>query len=72
MATSWQKSVASSGVVMALPPYLTTTVWPLREEMEEAMVMAFSAKEEDSDVGDDVEMANLWCRDLDTIDGENA
>lgn len=72
MATSWQKSVASSGVVMALPPYLTTTVWPLREEMEEAMVMAFSAKEEDSDVGDDVEMADLWCRDLDTIDGANA
>jgi len=73
VATSWQKSEASSGVVMALPPYLTTTVWPLREEMAEAMVMAFSAKEEDSDVGDDdVEMADLWCRDVDAIDGANA
>lgn len=41
--------------------------------MAEAMVMAFSAKEEDSDVGDDdVEMADLWCRDVDAIDGANA
>jgi len=42
---SSQKSVASSGVVMALPPYLTMMVWPLREWMEEAMVMAFSTKD---------------------------
>jgi hypothetical protein len=41
--------------------------------MEEAMVMAFLAKE-DSDVGDgdDVEMADFWCREVDTIDGANA
>ena len=41
--------------------------------MEEAMVMAFLANE-DSDVGDrdDVEMADFWCREVDTIDGANA
>ena len=41
--------------------------------MEEAMLMAFLANE-DSDVGDDddVEMADFWCREVDTIDGANA
>jgi len=42
---SWQKSVASSGDVMAFPPYLTTSVLPEREWREEDMVMAFSTNE---------------------------
>ena len=41
--------------------------------MEEAIVIAFLANE-DSDVGDgdDVEMADFWCREDDAIDGANA
>mmetsp|Transcript_16523 Transcript_16523/g.39556 ORF Transcript_16523/g.39556 Transcript_16523/m.39556 type:complete len:247 (-) Transcript_16523:120-860(-) len=42
VATSSQKREASSGEVMAFPPYLTTIVLPEREWREEAMVIAFS------------------------------
>ena len=64
-------------MVIALPPYLTTTVWPLREEMEEAIVMAFSAKDdEESEEKSDVDvLTDFWCRgndDDDDIDGSNA
>jgi hypothetical protein len=46
--------VASSGVVIALPPYLTTTVCPFRDEMEDAMVMAFSANgDEEEKIAED-------------------
>mmetsp|Transcript_19440 Transcript_19440/g.30393 ORF Transcript_19440/g.30393 Transcript_19440/m.30393 type:complete len:153 (-) Transcript_19440:57-515(-) len=78
VATSWQKSVASSGVVMALPPYFTTMVCPAREEIEEEIVMAFSAKDDESveysDVDDVLEMNDFWCsNDVDDdIDGANA
>ena len=41
VATSRQKRAESSGEVMALPPYLTTTVWEAREEREAAMVAAW-------------------------------
>ena len=63
-------------MVIALPPYLTTTVCPLREEMEEAIVMAFSAKDDDdeSEEKSDVDvLTDFWCRDDgDDIDGANA
>jgi len=60
-------------VVIALPPYLTTTVCPLREEMEEAMVMAFSAKDDESEERDVDVLTDFWCRDDDDdIDGANA
>lgn len=60
-------------MVIALPPYLTTTVCPLREEMEEAMVMAFSAKDDESEERDVDVLTDFWCRDDDDdIDGANA
>mmetsp|Transcript_21801 Transcript_21801/g.60606 ORF Transcript_21801/g.60606 Transcript_21801/m.60606 type:complete len:230 (-) Transcript_21801:81-770(-) len=43
-ATSWQNKSFNSTDVMALPPYLTTTIWPLRASMAPAVVRAASAK----------------------------
>ena len=63
--------MASSGVIIAFPPYLTTMVWPFREEIEEAIVMAFSAnasEEEKSDDDVDVKVTD-FCAD---INGANA
>mmetsp|Transcript_6003 Transcript_6003/g.17925 ORF Transcript_6003/g.17925 Transcript_6003/m.17925 type:complete len:228 (-) Transcript_6003:36-719(-) len=45
VATSSQKPALSSGDVMALPPYLTTTVLPLRDAAASEMVLAASENE---------------------------
>jgi len=64
---SSQKRVASSGVVMALPPYLTTMVWPEREEREEAMVLVLATKEDVSSSEsvewreDEIMTSLFWC-----------
>mmetsp|Transcript_10368 Transcript_10368/g.28537 ORF Transcript_10368/g.28537 Transcript_10368/m.28537 type:complete len:206 (-) Transcript_10368:122-739(-) len=45
VATSSQKPAFSSGDVMALPPYFTTTVRPCRDDAASEMVLALSAKD---------------------------
>lgn len=41
---SWQNRVASSGDVIAFPPYLTTIFFPLKEHSDDAIVIVLPAK----------------------------